>query len=45
MQLELYLSADEVERLNTGGFITMILHDGIRITVQKDETDREKIDE
>lgn len=45
MQIELHLKADEVERLNSGGFITMILHDGIRIIVKKDETDREEIDE
>lgn len=36
MMLDIELSVEEVENLNNGGFLVLVLEDGIRVTITKD---------
>lgn len=41
MIFDLELSDEDVERLEKGGFFVIYLEDGIKITITKEEIDRE----
>lgn len=45
MNIDIYLEPKEVNNLRRGGFISLVLDDGIRITVTKDPEDEEDYEE
>lgn len=42
MKVDIELTAKELAILEKGGFITMILHDGMRVIIKKDVVERSK---
>lgn len=42
MIIDLHLDPEEMTRLEAGGFMTLVLPDGVRVVIKKDKEDDKK---